>query len=293
MNVIPDDSRINSGDTQNDKTAVKEKKKEAGFIVEDSSFSSSQISQEGDEKSTKDSGNEEFTASTSEKKVSNENKFRSTQSISHTIFDELCKKHISSTGVVNYTQFKIDEGQLDAYLALLGKNPPTDTWSRTAQLAYWINAYNAFTIKLILKNFPVKKITDLHEGNPWDQKWIKIGTESYSLNNIEHDIIRPEFNEPRIHFAVNCAAVSCPPINNKAWTEENLEAELDRATRTFINNPKLNQISRSSVQLSKIFEWYKSDFGDLIQFINKYSQSKISKGSTLNYLEYNWSLNGS
>ena len=281
------------GDEEHDTDGMEDEKNSLDFVVGDSSFSTSRASQEGEEKDQENTANEEFSKERSDGMESNEDKIKTVQPISHAIFDELCKQYISPSGNVNYTKFKNDESRLNVYLDLLRNNPPAETWSKKAQLAYWINAYNAFTIKLILKNFPVKKITDLDGGKPWDKKWIKIGKENYSLNNIEHDIMRPKFNEPRIHFAVNCAAVSCPPINNKAWTDENIEIELERVSKAFINNPKLNQISKSSVKLSKIFEWYKSDFGDLIEFINEYSQTKISKGSNLNYLEYNWSLNGS
>ena len=88
------------------------------------------------------------------------------------------------------------------------------------KMAYWINVYNAFTIKMIVDNYPVSSITKLHGGKPWDVKWIELGEKKYSLNEIEHNILRPQFKDARIHFAVNCAAQSCPPILNKAWTEK-------------------------------------------------------------------------
>ena len=212
--------------------------------------------------------------------------------LDHSAFDALVKKHISTEGFVNYSAFKKDESALDAYLNQLSSNAPSSSWSDDEQLAYWINAYNAFTIKLILKNHPVSKIIDLDGGDPWKVKWIEIGGKSYSLNNIEHDIIRPQFNEPRIHFAVNCAAQSCPPIQNRAYTSENLEDLLEKSTRSFINNSKFNKIKSSKAQLSKIFEWYGEDFGDLKSFINKYSNTKLDASTSIEYLEYDWSLNG-
>ena len=212
--------------------------------------------------------------------------------LDHSAFDALVNKHISTQGLVNYTAFKKDESALDAYLNQLSSKETSSSWSDDEQLAYWINAYNAFTIKLILKNHPVSKIIDLDGGDPWKVKWIEIGGKSYSLNNIEHDIIRPQFNEPRIHFAVNCAAQSCPPIQNRAYTAENLEDLLEKSTRTFINNSKFNKIKSSKAQLSKIFEWYGEDFGDLKSFINKYSSTKLDASTSIEYLEYDWSLNG-
>ena len=165
------------------------------------------------------------------------------------------------------------------------------TWSRNKSLAFWINAYNANTIKLILKNYPIKSIMDLNNGKPWDVKWIKIDQRTLSLNNIENDIIRPNYSEPRIHFAVNCAAKSCPPLLNKAWTEGNLNSNLERQTKSFINNPIYNTITSSNVEVSKIFDWYRKDFGDLKSYLNKFSSSKIGKNTSVNFKTYDWNLN--
>jgi len=210
----------------------------------------------------------------------------------HSIFDELTRNNIDENGAVNYAQLKKKEATLDQYLTQLASDRPTDSWERNEQLAYWINAYNAFTIKLILKNYPVAHITDLNDGDPWKVMWIKLGDKNYSLNNIEHDIIRPQFNEPRIHFAVNCAAKSCPPIQNKAYTSDNLEDLLDKSTRSFVNNSKFNRISPNKAELSKIFEWYAEDFEDLKAFVNQYSDIKLGKNASVSYLDYDWSLNG-
>lgn len=209
----------------------------------------------------------------------------------HDNFDALLKKHVSSSGVVNYQGFKKDEVKLDTYLDALKKTNLEKSWSQNKELAFWINAYNAYTIKLILKNYPVKSIMDLHNGKPWDVKWIKIDQRTLSLNNIENDIIRPKFNEPRIHFAVNCAAKSCPPLLNKAWTESNLNANLERQTKSFINNSNYNTITSDNVEVSKIFDWYGKDFGDLRAYLNKYSNTTIPAGTSINFKSYNWDLN--
>lgn len=209
----------------------------------------------------------------------------------HASFDQLLRKHVSSAGKVNYKGFKTDEAKLDAYLKLLENNSPKSDWSRQKKMAFWINAYNAATIKLILKNYPVSSIMKLHGGKPWDVKWIKIGDKTYTLNNIENDILRPKYKDARIHFAVNCAAKSCPPLLNKAWTESNLESNLEKQTRSFIKNTSQNTISAKAITISKIFEWYAVDFGDIITFLNKYSTTKINSGAKVNYKEYDWSLN--
>jgi hypothetical protein len=203
----------------------------------------------------------------------------------------LLKKHVSKVGRVNYKGLKADKFKLDDYCNLLAANPVEKKWTKDKKLAYWINAYNAFTLKLIVDNYPVKSITDLHGGKPWDEKWIKIGVTKYSLNQIENEIIRPQFKDARIHFAVNCAAKSCPILMNGAFFENNLNAQLERQTIAFINNSTANTLSVDKIQVSKIFEWYAVDFGNLKTFINKYSSTKVNADATITYKEYNWKLN--
>ncbi len=209
----------------------------------------------------------------------------------HNLFSEFLVSHVDALGRVDYGKMKKNVATLDGYLSQLKNKHPDGQWSRDAQLAYWINAYNAFTIKLILENYPLKKITDLDDGKVWDRKWIDIGGKRYSLNQIENEIIRPQFSEPRIHFAVNCAARSCPPLANKAFTAENLESLLESRTSAFINNSKYNRISRNRIVVSKIFDWYSSDFGDLISFINKYSDLNVASDSVIEFADYDWQLN--
>jgi len=210
--------------------------------------------------------------------------------IDHGVFHKLLQGNVSSKGKVNYAGIKSAEATLDGYLAALS-NTKVSELSKSAQLAFWINAYNAFTLKKIVDNHPVNKITDLDGGKPWDKKWINIDGKTLSLNNIENDIIRPQFNEPRIHFAVNCAAKSCPPLLNKAWSAGNLNTFLEQQTRAFVNNAAHNQLSADKIKISKIFEWYKEDFGDLITFLNKYSDVKINPDAQIEYNDYNWNLN--
>jgi Protein of unknown function, DUF547 len=210
---------------------------------------------------------------------------------SHDAWHALLQKHVTTAGTVNYKAFKADAGALSLYLDSLAAKPPQDNWTRADKMAYWLNAYNAFTIKLIVDNYPVSSITKLHKGKPWDVKWIKLGEKTYSLNDIENDIIRPKFKDARIHFALNCAAKSCPPLWNQAFTAQNLEKALTDRTRRFVRSTKANVLSASAVQVSKIFEWYRQDFGDLIVFINRYSVVKVNAGATVTFQEYDWSLN--
>ena len=113
----------------------------------------------------------------------------------------------------------------------------------------------------------------------------------YSLNNIENDIIRPQFKDARIHFAVNCAAKSCPPILNAAFFGKSLDTQLEAVTKKFINNSKFQTIAALKLTLSKIFDWYAVDFGDINTFVNKYSTVKVNKNTVVIFKEYDWTLN--
>jgi hypothetical protein len=209
----------------------------------------------------------------------------------HELFSDLLNQYVDREGRVDYQGLKSKSRQLDEYLVILRNNPPEASWNRNRQLAYWINAYNAFTICLILDHYPVESITEIDKGKPWDTQWIRLGQKTYSLNEIEHEIIRPQFNDPRIHFAVNCAARSCPPLANEAFTEENLDSLLELRTSAFINNPSFNTIKRTEASISKIFEWYASDFGDLVSFLNKYAKTTLNTGARISFKEYDWKLN--
>ncbi|MCP4443079.1 MAG: DUF547 domain-containing protein [Aureispira sp.] len=214
--------------------------------------------------------------------------------VSHKAWDDLLKKHVSSTGKVNYEGFKADKSKIDAYIKTLANNHPSSSWSKNAEMAFWINLYNAFTIQQILEVYPVSSIMKVAGGKVWDTKKVKIGSKYYTLNQIEKDMLLKKFKEPRVHFAVNCAAKSCPPLMNKAWTESNIQSSFDLRARMFVNNLSFNTISSSSIQISKIFEWYASDFGgssNLIKYINKYSKLTVSSSAKVIYKEYDWNLN--
>ena len=126
---------------------------------------------------------------------------------------------------------------------------------------------------------------------PWDKKWIEIGGDYYSLNQIENDILRKQFPDPRIHFALNCAARSCPPLASFAFTPEQLDHQLDQQTRAFVNQTIRASEGSKPLYLNKIFDWYGADFGDLHTFVNRYADKKISRDRPLIFKEYDWSLN--
>jgi hypothetical protein len=221
--------------------------------------------------------------------------------VTHEKFTSLLQKHVDSDGMVDYKGFIADSAEFNAYLSLLETHHPNEkNWSKDEQLAYWINAYNAFTIRLIIRNYPVESIKDLggsiyRVNTPWDIKFINIEGNAYHLNNIEHSIIRKQYDEPRIHFALVCAAISCPKLRNEAFEAARLESQLEDQARHFFNSQSRNQISPNAPKVSKLMDWYGGDFknhaASIPAYINKYSKIKIAAGAKLDYLDYRWELN--
>ncbi len=221
--------------------------------------------------------------------------------VNHQIWDSLLQKHVTEKGWVNYKGFIQDSVLFNKYLTILGNNHPNDKhWSKDERLAYWINAYNAFTVKLIVDYYPVASIKDIKNGIPfvntvWDIKFIEIEGAKYDLNNIEHGIIRDRFNEPRIHFAVNCASFSCPRLRNEAFVAERLDEQLADNTRYFLANQDKNQIEGNSIKLSKILKWYGGDFKGApyhgIRGLLKKYGPEFEEGAEIEFLDYNWELN--
>ncbi|MFT5981284.1 MAG: hypothetical protein ACI898_002064 [Flavobacteriales bacterium] len=219
--------------------------------------------------------------------------------VSHEQWTALLQKHVNEKGNVHYGGFVQDSVAFNSYLELLKTHHPNDSWASNEKKAYWINTYNAFTIKLIVDNYPVVSIKDLggaiyKVNTPWDNRFILIEGHDYDLNNIEHDILRKEWTDARIHFAVNCASISCPKLLNVAFNANSLDKQLDKVARRFINGDQ-NDIQASQAQLSRVFKWFNGDFtrdGSLIEFLNNYSDTQINTDAELNYQEYDWLLNG-
>ncbi|MCL5128978.1 MULTISPECIES: DUF547 domain-containing protein [unclassified Algibacter] len=212
----------------------------------------------------------------------------------HKLWNELLQKHVSDAGHVNYKTFKTERSKLLSYiqdLNLIYSDDSFKSLSKEEALAFWINAYNAMTVDLILRNYPIKSIKDIDK--PWDQRYWKLGEKWFNLNDIEHEILR-KMDEPRIHFAIVCASVSCPKLQNTAFTASNIETQLTYATKEFLSDPERNEISENSIKISKIFQWFSKDFkknGDLIDFLNQYSDVEISAKAKKSFKDYNWNLN--
>jgi hypothetical protein len=219
------------------------------------------------------------------------------------IWNTLLKKHVSAQGKVNYKGFISDSMQLNIYLKNLSANKPNEkSWSINEQKAYWINAYNAFTVKLIIKYYPVKSIKDIGSkmqvpfvNTVWDIKFIKIGKDTYDLNEIEHNQLRKKFGDARVHFALVCASKSCPILLNEAFTSKMLDSQLDAQAKIFLMDKSRNDISANKPKLSRIFDWYAMDFKSknvsVIDYINKYATTKINSNAVITYLDYSWDLN--
>ncbi|MHC1711544.1 MAG: DUF547 domain-containing protein [Solidesulfovibrio sp.] len=206
-------------------------------------------------------------------------------------------------GVVDYTGLKLREGALEAVCDLLAgvdadRLPPLD------RFAYFINVYNAWTLKLILEHFPgIGSIKDAGSvfRSPWKRKFVRLRGRTVSLDDIEQDILRPRFHDPRVHFAINCASKSCPPLASTPYRGETLDAALDAATRAFINNPREVFMKNGVLHVSRIFDWYADDFGGesgVWDFLRRYAGPELARqmdaaaSRRLAYNDYDWSLNG-
>ncbi len=214
-----------------------------------------------------------------------------TETVNHDSFNDLLKAYVSPAGNVDYNSFKSNWGKLRNYIKLLGEQTPTDAWSQEEKLAYWMNAYNAMTIDLILRHYPLESIKDIK--NPWDQRFWKLEDSWYNLNQIEHDILR-KMGDARIHFGINCASFSCPPLLNEAFTAASVDDQLDKLAREFINDTSRNTITTERVEVSKIFSWFAKDFktdGSLIDYLNTYASTPILPSAKVRYKAYDWTLN--
>jgi hypothetical protein len=217
------------------------------------------------------------------------------------IYADLLLKYTGEDGNLNYKGFISEKEKFEQYLHYLSNNPPKKNSGINERMAYWINAYNAFTIKLIIDNYPLESITDLHPffyipgfNTVWQEEFFKIGGEDFDLDRIEHDILRKEFNEPRIHFAINCASKSCPKLRNEPYTAEKLEEQLESQCIEFLKDKSKNRISEDELYLSRIFSWFSDDFGDeegIKEFIRIHLKMNVSQGAKVSYLSYDWSLN--
>lgn len=203
-------------------------------------------------------------------------------------YNSLLKKYATPQGV-KYKAWKAnasDVAKLHSVTNAIAKQAPSgDT---NAKLAFHLNAYNAWMLRAVIDNYPMKSIRDVKTFF-FKRYDIVVSGKKISFNNLEHDIIRKKYNEPRIHFALNCASESCPPLAAKAFDGKTLDRALDKLTIDFINSSRGVKVSGGDVKLSKLFDWYKKDFGNVTNYINKYRRGKIN--GSISFQSYDWSLN--
>lgn len=248
------------------------------------------------------------------------NVYADTSTNLHASWTELLEQNISPINkghstAVDYAAFKSQESELQVYLDKLSgvSRADFDAWSKEKQLAFLINAYNAWTVEFILTEYPdLESIKDLGSlfSSPWDKEFIPLLGKKISLNDIEHGLIRgsDRYNDPRIHFAVNCASIGCPALREEAYTADNLEQQLTQQTERFLTDTSRNYIKGDSFYLSSIFKWYGDDFEvgfrgtkSIQSFIGLYAealtlntqQALTLKNQDFNvkFLDYNWKLN--
>lgn len=226
---------------------------------------------------------------------------------SHAAFTEILRRHVAG-GLVDYRALRAD-ARLDAYLTTLASVEPGELarWPEADQIAFWIDAYNAFTLRLVLDHYPVKSIRSigLLPGSALRKTFIRLpaaGSEPVSLDFIEHGTLRKRFREPRIHFALVCASRSCPPLREEAYRGADLDRQLEEATRAFLSDASRNRYDPATrtLRLSAIFKWFAEDFerasGSVIRFVAAHGSpalgGSLAAGSVdLAYEPYDWSLN--
>ena len=242
-------------------------------------------------------------------------------------YGNLLQRYVNDKGLVDYRGMLKEKGKLDAFASRMAtmKRSDFDTWKEPDRIAFWINAYNALTLKTIIEHYPIQPTFPArfrfpansirHIPGVWDKLAFEVMGQNLTLDNIEHDILRKHFNEPRIHMAIVCASKGCAPLRNEPYTGERLDAQLKDQTIRFVANPKKISLDtqKGVVGLSPYFKWFGEDFirtyGTSAQFtglsekeraslnfISTYlslpQQKYLAKGNyTIKYLDYDWSLN--
>lgn len=246
---------------------------------------------------------------------------------SHAAFTALLKKHVvvidgGKASKVKYVDLKKDQPQLKAYLDTLSAVSEADfnAWSKAQRMAFLINAYNGFTLELILQNYPVKSIKDIGGvfDNRWKRKFFKLFGQEWFLDKIEHETLRKPgaYNEPRVHFAVNCASIGCPALREEAFTADKLDKQLEEQAVRFLSDRSRNRYTNGKLEVSRIFDWFKVDWESGYsgfdgktpaiksreEYFARYAkvlsdnpadQQAVAGGKApISHLEYDWSLNG-
>jgi Protein of unknown function, DUF547 len=227
------------------------------------------------------------------------------ETFDHSKFDQILKQYVDDKGLVDYNGIAKDS-RFGEYMESL-KSAQTDKMSRNGQLAFWIDAYNAVTIDKVIKWRPKKSVRETLIPGVWTSTKFfttrdhMVSGQHLSQDDIENDILRKKFQDPRIHFSIICASKGCPPLPRVAYTEENVQTRLEEETRKYMNSPRGVRINRSKnmLYLSKLFEWYADDFkaksGSVMNFIKPYLAPEtlefLKQDPKISYIYYDWALN--
>ena len=232
----------------------------------------------------------------------------SAATIVHTAWDTLLKKYVTQAesglnrfryGAVSSADKMVLADYLNALQAIrIGE------YNRAEQRAYWINLYNAATVKVVLDRYPVTSIRDIKlggvfSGGPWSKKFLRVEGEDVSLDDIEHRILRPIWKDPRIHYAVNCASVGCPNLSDSAYSAGNFDALAEAGARAYINSPRGAREENGTLEVSSIYQWFKADFGGseagVVAHLKRYAEPALAaRLETITRIDrdsYDWTLN--
>ncbi len=222
------------------------------------------------------------------------------EGLSNELYDNVLGSYVED-GLVDYAGLKSDPEELNNYLSQTSSvsKETFDGWTESEQLAFLINLYNAQTLDLIIENYPIKSIKDIAKksGGPWEQPVVNLFGDKITLNTLEHEIIRKNYPEPRVHFALVCAAMGCPILIDKPYNTSTLYDQLEEQTKLFLMDKEKNsiKIKKKTLMLSPIFDWFKQDFiaksGSVIDFVNPYFDNQANKKFKIKYTHYDWSLN--
>ena len=231
----------------------------------------------------------------------------SVTSVDHETWNNFLSRYVrvSEDGVNRFDYRGVepeDRARLDAYIATLEQVTVTNL-AAAEQLAYWINLYNAVTVRVILDHYPVDSIRDIRfewpDQGPWKKKLATVEGAALSLDDIEHRIVRPIFADNRAHYALNCASIGCPNLQTRAYTGDNLEAMLESGAREYINHPRGARFDGGALIASSLFDWYEEDFGknqrQVIEHLMQYAQpplrERLEQTDAIDGFFYDWSLN--
>lgn len=222
-------------------------------------------------------------------------------SFDHSLFDTVLRDHVQTGGWVDYQALRKAPEDLDSYIASLG-GVKFAALSRDQKLALLINAYNAFTLRLILDHLPLDSIRDIPKAERWEAVRWQVGSMKLSLLSLENDILRARFREPRMHFAINCASVGCPPLRSEAYRGADIDSQLSDQAALVHRQSRWFHLDREaqSLDLTRLYLWYGNDFeqvgGSVLEFAGRHSPALASLMATdsavsITWLSYDWSLN--